>query len=440
MNFLTLFQSNFPFAPSRSPFFYGWLIVIFTTLGTLASLPGQTMGIGVFTDYLISNTNLNRMQISISYMIGTIISSLLIPISGRYVDIFGTRIMISVAGIGLGFSLLLLEKSLDLINFLVSILPEYYSTLISLLVMTLIFLLLRQFGQGLLAMVSRITLAKWFDRRRGLVSGISGIFVAFGFSGAPLFLNSIIEDYGHSRSIVLMALFFGFGMAFLGWLFYRDNPEECGLVMDGYQNNLKEKKTKIVEPEINLKDALKTYNFWIFSLGLCSASLIITGFTFHISSIGDIAGLSRAEVYSIFIPISFISMISHLVAGWASDRMPLKYILMVMLFGLSMGCFGVLNLENPFFKILLIVGFGLQGGIWPCLMTVSWPRFFGRKYLGSISGAVMGAQVFSSAIGPPVFGLSEKLNGNYYSAIIILAVINLFLIVGAFCAKNYFKG
>ena len=77
MNVPPFFQPNFPFAPSRSPFFYGWLIVIFTTLGTLASLPGQTMGIGVFTDYLISNTNLSRMQISISYMIGTILSSLL---------------------------------------------------------------------------------------------------------------------------------------------------------------------------------------------------------------------------------------------------------------------------------------------------------------------------------------------------------------------------
>ena len=73
-------------------------------------------------------------------------------------------------------------------------------------------------------------------------------------------------------------------------------------------------------------------------------------------------------------------------------------------------------------------------------MTVSWPRFFGRKYLGSISGAVMGAQVFSSAIGPPVFGLSEKFTGNYSSAIIILAVMNLFLLVGAFCAKSYYKG
>lgn len=440
MKDFSLFQPNIPFAPSRIPFFYGWLILVFTTLGTVASIPGQTMGVGIFTDYLINNTSLSRMQISVSYMIGTILSSLFIPISGRFIDIFGTRVMISIAGIGLGISLVLFSELLLIISYLELALPNYSSSLISLIVMSLIFLLLRQFGQGLLAMVSRITLAKWFDRRRGLVSGISGVFVAFAFSGAPLFMNSIIEENGYSRSILIMAIFFGFGMSFLGWLFYRDNPEECGLFMDGNKFTSLGKTTNSEEPEISLKDALKTYNFWIFSLGLCSASLIITGFTFHISSIGELAGLSRFEVYSYFLPIAIISMISHLIAGWASDRMPLKYILMVMLSGLSIGCLGLLNLELFWFKFLVIIGFGLQGGIWPCLMTVAWPRFYGRKHLGSISGTVMGAQVFSSAIGPPVFGYSESLFGDYSSAVTILAALNLLLLFGAFRAKIYFKG
>jgi len=57
-----------------------------------------------------------------------------------------------------------------------------------------------------------------------MVSGISGIFVAFSFSGAPLFMNIIIEDYGYSGSMILMAIIFGFGMAFIGWLFFRDKP------------------------------------------------------------------------------------------------------------------------------------------------------------------------------------------------------------------------
>ena len=102
MKFSSIFQANFPFSPLRFPLFYGWCIVIFTTLGMIASIPGQTMGVGVYTDFLIQNSHLNRIQISMAYMTGTILSSLLLPLAGRYYDLVGGRIMIVFAGIGMG--------------------------------------------------------------------------------------------------------------------------------------------------------------------------------------------------------------------------------------------------------------------------------------------------------------------------------------------------
>ena len=439
MKFSSIFQANFPFSPLRFPFFYGWCIVIFTTLGMIASIPGQTMGVGVYTDFLIQNSHLNRMQISMAYMTGTILSSLLLPLAGRYYDLVGGRIMIVFAGIGMGISLLLFAESLTIIHLVHTLLPNISILTSELLVITLIFLLLRQFGQGIMAMVSRNTLAKWFERRRGMVSGISGIFVAFSFSGAPLFMNIIIEDYGYSGSMILMAIIFGFGMAFIGWLFFRDKPEDCGLLMDGDKITSLDTTNLFPEPETTLKEALRTYNFWIFCLGLCSAAVIVTGLTFHISSIGALAGLSRMESYGLFLPISVISVISHFFAGWASDRMPLKYLLMILLAGLAVGSLGILNLESFWFRFMLIIGFGVQGGIWGCLTIVAWPRFYGRKHLGAISGAFMGAQVFASAIGPPIFGLSEGLNGDYSSAAWISVALNLLLLLGTVRAVSYYR-
>ncbi|HBM52375.1 MAG TPA: MFS transporter, partial [Deltaproteobacteria bacterium] len=75
---------------------------------------------------------------------------------------------------------------------------------VSFIILSLIFLLLRQFGQGLMTMVSRFALSKWFDRRRGLVTGINGIFVSFGFSSAPLFLNTLIVEQGYLGSMVIL--------------------------------------------------------------------------------------------------------------------------------------------------------------------------------------------------------------------------------------------
>ena len=63
----------------------------------IASIHGQTMGVGVYTDFLIQMSHLNRMQISMAYMTGTILSSLILPFAGHYYDLLGGRIMIVFA-------------------------------------------------------------------------------------------------------------------------------------------------------------------------------------------------------------------------------------------------------------------------------------------------------------------------------------------------------
>ena len=77
---------NRPFAPARVPIFYGWVIVAVATLGVVMSIPGQTMGVSVFTDHLIEATGLTRLELSNAYLVGTVISGLLLPRGGRLLD------------------------------------------------------------------------------------------------------------------------------------------------------------------------------------------------------------------------------------------------------------------------------------------------------------------------------------------------------------------
>ena len=65
-----------PFAPRRLPFFYGWWIAVVATLGVLMSIPGQTMGVSVFTDDLLKVTGLSRLGLSNTYLVGTIVAGL----------------------------------------------------------------------------------------------------------------------------------------------------------------------------------------------------------------------------------------------------------------------------------------------------------------------------------------------------------------------------
>ena len=440
--FNRFFQPSFPFEPKKFPFFYGWWILVVATFGMLASIPGQTIGVGVFTEHLLNVSNLSRLDLSIAYMLGTVGSSLLIPYGGKLLDLWGSRIMIIFAGLGLAFALFLLKNTEGLLAFL-NQLSWLSPIVVSFIILSLIFLLLRQFGQGLMTMVSRFALSKWFDRRRGLVTGINGIFVSFGFSSAPLFLNTLIVEQGYLGSMVILAIICGLSTAFLGWLFFRDQPEDCGLEMDGsppqklgdIDSNLGSPQNTTAK-DLPLEEVRKSFTFWIFTLGMASSSLIITGFTFHIASIGEMAGLDRSAIYSIFLPISIISVITNFTSGWLSDRIPLKYLLMVLVLSLGLGSFGMLYLHETIGRILVMIGYGIQGGVWGCLSVVTWPRFYGRKHLGAISGLFMGVVIFASAIGPAFYGISQQITGSYNTSAWVAVLMNLLIFVGAFKAKR----
>ena len=436
------FKPSFPFDPKKFPFFYGWWILVVATLGMLASIPGQTIGVGVFTEHLLHVSNLSRLDLSIAYMLGTVGSSLLIPYGGKLLDLWGSRIMIIFSGLGLAFALFLLKNAGGLLAVLKQL--TWLSPLqVSFVILSLIFLLLRQFGQGLMTMVSRFVLSKWFDRRRGIVTGINGVFVSFGFSSAPLLLNTLIVEQGYLGSMVILAITCGLGTALLGWMFFRDQPEDCGMEMDGTSTqkfeNISSNRGSLqntTSKDLPLEEVRKSFTFWIFTLGMASSSLIITGFTFHITSIGEIAGLDRSAIYSIFLPISIISVVTNFISGWLSDRIPLKYLLMVLVLSLGLGSSGMLYLHETMGRVLVIIGYGIQGGVWGCLSVVTWPRFYGRKHLGAISGLFMGVMIFASAIGPAFFGISQQITGGYSTSAWAAVMMNLVIFLGAFKARQ----
>lgn len=78
--------------PAKSPFFYGYVILVVGTFGIYCSIPGQTIGVSVFTDPVKDALGLTRNQFSNAYMIGTICSSLVIGrAGGKWFDVYGAR-------------------------------------------------------------------------------------------------------------------------------------------------------------------------------------------------------------------------------------------------------------------------------------------------------------------------------------------------------------
>ena len=435
----TLKKTNLiPFDPAKFPFFYGWIILIMSTLGILVSIPGQTMGVAAFTDHLMDALNMTRGQLSLAYMGGTILSALLLTHVGKLFDRLGARIMGTAACLLLGTVLVLISQCDRIANLLSIIFGLQKGLLFTFPVILICFFLLRLSGQGTLTLVSRNMLMKWFDRRRGFVNGVSGLFVSFGFSSAPLLMATLINVYDWRITWLIFAVIAGILFTLLIVIFARDNPEDCGLLPDGEKcaAHLPKSTVHTVHRQFTLCETRKTFSFWVFALPLAMNALYTTGLTFHIESIFKQAGMGAKEAFAIFLPGAIISVSLNFLSGWLSDRIHLKYLLIAMLIASFAAFTGFFFLANGWAKWLLTVGYGGSIGFWGVLMSVTWPRFFGREHLGAISGFTMSLIVFASAVGPYSLSTSLTYTGSYGIAIIGCAIFNMVLLVCALRVKN----
>ncbi len=426
---------NFPFKPKNISFFYGWVILAISIIGTVASIPGQTMGVGVFTDSLITVLQLTSIQLSIAYALGTIGSSMILPYGGTLIDRFGVRAMGVVAAIGLGVSVMILS--------VIDHFSRFFGDghfLVAMSILIVCFLAMRFFGQGLLTMVARVAVGKWFNLRRGLASGIAGVFTAFSFNGSMVVLNYLVQAVGWRMACVILASIVGIGVSFLSWLLYRDNPEECGLDMDGTISDAKRKdmqsRETVIYKDFTRNEALRTLPFWAFSLGPAFNALLTTALFFHLSTLAAENGLSRDYAYALFIPMPFISVPVNFVGGLISDRIRMKWLLTVMMIAQFMGTCGMIFLNHIWGQALMVVGFGISGGLFGTIITVAFPKYYGRTHLGALTGINMSIMVFASAIGPVFFSTGELLLGHFQPTIVLSLVMPVSIFLLSFIVEN----
>ncbi len=434
-----LWAPGFPFRPERTPVFYGWVIVVASAVGMLASMPGQTMGFSVFIETLMSELGLTRNGLSLAYLAGTLTSGLLLPWGGTVFDRLGARRMMVLASTGLGLVCLYFSAIDRIAAGLAGIGGWAASALTSWTVAMLGFFLIRFTGQGMMSMTARSMLGKWFHHRRGIAQSTSGVVVSFGFSMTPLLLGLLLDRVGWRGSYLALALGCGFAVALFAWLFYRDNPEECGLKMDGGfvpREGKPRTEDLVVHRDFTRTEALRTFAFWAFNLTFCVHAFWFTGYTFHIVSIGEQVGVGGREILAFFLPATAVSIPSNFFLGWLSDRTRLKYLLALM--SLSMGLAGISYYLLPGIpgKVTLILGMGLTGGGFAALSGIIFPRFFGREHLGAIGGFSMSTNVIASALGPYAFSLVYTTTGSYQSLFLLLLVMSGGLVLASWRADN----
>jgi OFA family oxalate/formate antiporter-like MFS transporter len=382
---------------------------------------------------VLTSLRIERVDLADAYLLGTLASSFMLTPAGKLYDRIGARWMGFGSCRALGLVLTLLSRSGLVFEPLRRLLPPRASVL---LLFGVLFFLLRLSGQGVLTMTSRNMIMKWFDRYRGIASGIIGASTAYGFSYAPTTFHHLIESIGWSKTWLFMGLLLAAVCSPLLLVFFRDNPDASGLVPDGKTVSQHPDAKPDIRHEFTLAEARRTWAFWAFTLTICIQALVLTSVGFHVESIFGQAGMETTMGFDMLPPAALISVIVNLAGGWLSSRIELRWFLTVMLLAMAGYMLGFIWLRPGFVYWFIICSFGISNGMFGILMSLTWPRYYGRSHLGAISGLCMSFMVVFSAIGPAFFSRSLDFLGSYTAAFSTCLAAALILLAGSFRARN----
>ena len=401
----------------RLRFYYGWIIVPVSILGSFATSPGQTYMISVFNPSFREALSLSLSQLTGAYMLGTVLASIPQPYIGYWSDRVGIR------------------RMLALVVVLFSLACVFITQANSLFMLTLAFFFLRLFGQGALELLSTNMLPMWFRERLGRVAGIKNVVGRLLIGSVPIGVLAIIKQVGWRGTYMLAGAVVLGVMLPVALFIYVGRPEDIGEEIEGVDSpqepvNVKLRTSAPVK-DFTLKEAMASRAYWILVLSWIAWAAIATAITFNLLPIFTELGLSEEAAVGMFSLLMIASAIFQILGGALADSVDLKWLVSGAL-GLYSLAVGALILMPPAMAIIVYtltlgIGQGLFGG----LGNTVWVRYFGRTHLGKIRGSVWTASVAGSSIGPFLMGLAFDRFGNFrFSLIVAASVLAVLAVAG----------
>ena len=379
------------------------------SLAMFASGPGQSHTFSVFLLPISEDLGISRTSVASAYAFATLVAAFGLPHVGRLVDRHGVRTVLIGVGVAFGTA------------------AVAFGAVNGFVLLTLGFAALRFFGQGSLMLCAGNLASQWFDRRRGIALSLTMLGFSMSVAVHPPLAQWLTDAFGWRTAWVAMGVATWLLLLPPVLLLVFDRPEVLGLRPDGPA-----KDTATPRPEaprdgavvgLSLPEAKRTGAFWIILASNCSFSALVTAMFFHQVSVFGAQGLDTATAASMFSISAVIMVIATPVVGILLDRYPTKPLYAAALLSVGVSLVAMSFVSDLRSAIVFSVLFGVANAAMHAHFTFVWPKFFGRRHLGSIQGVAQMGAVIGASVGPIPLGLGYDHLGGYGGTLVALAAI-----------------
>jgi len=384
--------------------FYGYIVVL-AAFFVLVIMNGLLYSFGVFLKPVSAEFGWTRAMTSGAYSMGVFVLGLLFMVTGRLNDRFGPRVVMTACGFILGLGCLLMSRIGALWQ-----LYLFWGVIVAMGV-----------SGGFVPMVS--TVARWFVKRRGLMTGIVVAGVGVGIAIVPPVASWLILSYGWRTSFIVIGII-ALVLLVLVAQFLKRDPTQVG--QSPYGDNQVKPENLISEARgFSFQEAIHTKQFWMVCttylfFGACLHTLMA-----HIVPHATDLGISAASAANILATIGGLNIVGRIGIGSVSDRATIKSTLIIGFILLAVALFW-LQLARElwmFYLFASIFGFGIGGLV--ALESPVTAELFGLRAHGAILGTIVFGATTGGAIGSLLAGHIFDISGSYYLAFLVCAVLTI---------------
>ncbi|UCG07622.1 MAG: MFS transporter [Desulfobacterales bacterium] len=385
----------------RAKYFYGYNIVGAGFVIQAVSI-GAMFTYGVFFKELQADFGWSRATIAGASSLAFLIMGAVGVLAGLLNDRIGPKVLIVVSGISLGLGFLLMSR-----------LQAQWQ-------LYLLYGVLVGIGLSTHDVITLSTVARWFVKRRGMMSGIVKVGTGTGQLLVPLFVAAIIAVFGWRNAFLIIGALALVILVAVAQVLRRD-PKSIGLLPDGSSDEPGGAGSGSAERGMLLRAAARTRQFWIicvaeFAIFFCLLTILV-----HIVPHASDLGLSPATAAGVLSTIGGVSMLGRIVMGAANDRIGGKRSLITCFSVLLCGLIWLQMAREAWMLFLFAVIYGFAHGGFFTVMSPTVAELFGTGSHGLLFGIVLFSGAIGGAVGPLLAGRTFDLTGSYQMFFLVLS-------------------
>ena len=393
---------------SKPKIFYGYVVAA-ASVSIMTIVWGANRAFGVFLEPMLDEFGWTRAGISGAFTLCMIVMGALAIVAGRLTDKIGPRPVLLTCGFFLSLGYLLMSRVSAIWQ-----LYLFYGVIIGI-----------GMSGAFAPLISLV--ARWFVKRRALMSGFLLAGPAFGIVVVPLLSSLLISAYGWRNSYIILGGIV-LVVVILAALFLKRDPGGIGLLPYG-ADKVSTEDLDLQLVGFSLGGSVRTRQFWTLGLMFFSNLFLINIVVVHIVIHAIGLGIPATAAASILSVGAGVSIPGRIIIGGVADRIGNKPTLAVC-YIMGLVAFILLLVATELWMLYLFaVIFGL--GCWAS-GTVTAPltaEFFGLKSHGIILACVSLTTAIGGAIGPVLVGYIFDVTGSYQQAFLMCVGVSIIAII-----------